>query len=382
MGFSDIGCFGSEIIETPNLDRLASEGVIFTQFYNSARCCPSRASLLTGVYPHQAGMGSMTDQEISLTSYQGYLTDKVLTIPQILKKNGYRCYISGKWHLGDEEEHYPLKYGFDRCLALIQGASSYFEDIPYRNEEWPWGSTDNFHMNDNVRFDYPKGTYSTDLYTDYAIEFINESRELSKPFFLYLSYTAPHWPLHALPEDIAKYDTKFNIGWDQLREMRYENLLSLGIIDSLHTLSKRNGNVKTWESLSEADKNDWSDKMEVYSAMIDRLDQNIGRLIEYLKKNDQYENSLIMFLSDNGGCRAEMVQYLSENFSYEAPAGSPRSFDAYGQGWANVSNTPFRRFKAEVYEGGIASPFILSFPQMKMENKKYTFPIVLSTDNF
>ncbi len=360
MGYSDLGCFGAEVIRTPHLDRLAAEGLMLTRFYNAARCCPSRASLLTGLYPHQAGMGSMTDQEIDLDSYAGHLSEHAVTIATVLKQSGYDTYASGKWHVGEEREHWPLQKGFDHCFSFIQGASSYFSNHPYRSSEWPWSDGTLITVEDEEFFQYPSDTliYATDLYTDRAIRFSEMSLASGNPFFLYLAYTAPHWPLHALPEDMEKYRGLFGQGWDRLREQRYENQVENGLFPAAWELSPRDPGVPAWDSLSPEKQQYYSTLMEVYAAMIDRLDQNIGQLLGHLESSGQMENTVIFFLSDNGGCRAETVPFLHAYFSRDAAPGSPRSFTGYGPGWANASNTPFRLYKATVHEGGIATPFI------------------------
>lgn len=369
MGFSDIGSFGSEI-RTPNLDELAENGMRMTQFYSAARCCPSRASLLTGLHPHQAGMGLMADQEITLPSYQGYIGENCVTIAQVLNQVGYDTYISGKWHVGDEEKNWPRQHGFDRCFSFIHGASSYFSNRSYRNSEWPWSSGELFTVLDDDIYEYPdSNVYATDLYTDYALEFMNSSLEEDNPFFLYLAYTAPHWPLHALPEDIAKYEGFYDIGWDSLRTLRYARQQELGLFDKEYALSEVNPDVPDWDELSDQEQKEYSKKMAVYAAMIDRMDQNIGRVISKLEEEGDIENTFIMFMSDNGACRSGYIPYLHEDFSRSAPIGTPRSFTAYGPGWANASNTPFRMFKADVHEGGIASPFIAYYPEMIGENQ-------------
>lgn len=360
LGYSDIGSFGGEIA-TPNLDRLAAGGLRLSQFYNAAKCCPSRASLLTGQHPHRAGIGLMTDQQIAIPSYQGYLRDDVATLPQVLQAAGYETCLSGKWHVGEAPEHWPHRYGFDEVLALIGGASSYFETEPYRNAEWKWGESSFIVRNDAV-FDYPEGTYVTDLYTDFALEFIEGSLQRGTPFFLYLAYTAPHWPLHALPEDIARYEGRYDGGWEELRRQRYARQRASGLFPREWMLPDLNPRVPEWSKLSAAERKDLADEMEVYAAMVDRMDQNIGRLVARLEQAGALENTLILFLSDNGGASAAGVPFLHERYDANAPVGTPRSFDAYGPGWANLSNTPFRLYKAQVHEGGIASPFIAHWP--------------------
>jgi len=356
MGYSDIGCYGSEI-QTPNLDKLAQQGIRFTQFYNASVCCPTRSSLLTGLYQHQAGVGCMVN-DLGYPSYQGYLNTQCVTLAEALKYNGYNTYISGKWHVGSKPETLPAKRGFDRYFRLIPGARSYFQRIPDRNNQ-----SATRIMFDNSDFNPPDSLYYlTDAITDYALSFLKQRSAKKDPFFLYLAYTAPHWPLHALPEDIAKYCGKYMKGWDKLRQERYERMLKLGVIDSSTKLSPRDDNSPEWDSLSNEEKRMWDQKMAVYAAMIDRMDQGIGQVIEQLTLMGDLENTLILFLSDNGGCSQD-IKDLSKSFLTTGEIGSPDSFEAYGTPWANVSNTPFRMFKTWVHEGGIATPFIAWFPE-------------------
>jgi arylsulfatase A-like enzyme len=356
MGYSDIGCFGSEI-KTPNLDRLASQGVRFTQFYNASRSCPTRASLLTGLYQHQAGVGDMVNN-LGYPSYQGYLNNQCVTLGEALKLNGYNTYMSGKWHVGNRPETLPRKRGFDRYFGLIDGAGSYFERIAYRaNSPAPrW-------MSDDVDFNPPdSGFYMTDAITDNALSFIKDESGNREPFFLYLAYTSPHWPLHALPEDIAKYRGKYLTGWEVLRKERYKRMLEMGIIEASAKLSPKDADSPDWESLSADEKKMWDLRMAVYAAMIDRMDQNIGRVIEQLKQTGELKNTLIIFLSDNGGCHENTTN--QRNFlKATGETGTKNSFDAVEIPWANVSNTPFRMFKHWVHEGGISTSFIACYPE-------------------
>lgn len=363
MGYSDLGCYGSEI-ETPHLDQLAANGVRMVQFYNTARCCPSRASLLTGLHPHQAGMGLMSDQSNTLPSYQGYLNEHCVTIAELLGKAGYHTSIAGKWHVGEEQENWPDRRGFQRSFAFIHGAGSYFDNHPYRNAQWPLSDGEVFTTLDGKVFDYPDGTYSTDLYTDYALSFIREAQAQQQPFFLYLAYTAPHWPLHARTDDIAKYKGQYDKGWDRIRNARLDKQQQLGLMPATATLSARDPKVPDWETLNEKEASKYAQMMEVYAAMIDRMDQNIGRILSHLEKTHALEHTLIVFLSDNGACPSENIAYRHERFSEDAVIGSAESFSGYGTGWANVSNTPFRNFKSTVHEGGIASPLIAHFPDL------------------
>lgn len=355
MGFSDLGCYGSEI-HTPNLDRLASEGIRFTQAYSATRCCPSRAALLTGLNPHQAGMGGMASklgEKEEPGPYQGYLNDRCATIAEVLRPAGYRTYMSGKWHVGEAPEHWPRRRGFDRYYGLISGASSYFEILPEekntrimaKDDERVWPEGENFYM--------------TDAFTDCAVRYIEE-HDPQRPFLLYLAYTAPHWPLHALPEDIEKYRGRYRNGWDRLREERYARLRELGIIRPEWALSPRDPEVPAWDDV--ADKDDMDLRMAVYAAMIDRMDQGIGRVLDALRKRGMADNTLVLFLSDNGGCH-ETVANRKNLHKRGTRAGEKGSFVAYERGWANASNTPFRWFKHWVHEGGIATPLIAWWPE-------------------
>jgi arylsulfatase A-like enzyme len=357
MGYSDIGSFGSEI-KTPNLDALAREGLRMTQFYNAARCCPTRASLLTGVYQHQAGVGHMVNER-PIPAYRGYLSENCVTIAEVLKNAGYATYMTGKWHVGEKRPHWPLDRGFDRYFGLINGANSYFENRPYRPRQKLTIALD------NEPHEPGEGYYSTDAYTDYAMKFLDENKGTGKPFFLYLAYQAPHWPLHALKEDIAKYEGRYKEGWDKLREERFRRMKQIGVLDKSAKLSQRNGKVPAWDSVSKEEKERWTVKMAVYAAMIDRMDQNIGRLQNKLKEIGEDQNTMIIFLSDNGG---SYEQIGGQGFTPEIIAANkllasePGSFTAYEFPGANVSNTPFRYFKRYVYEGGIATPFVAYFP--------------------
>lgn len=355
MGYSDIGCFGSEI-QTPNLDRMAQQGLRMTQFYNASRSCPTRASLLTGLYQHQAGVGDMVADR-GYPSYQGYLNDQCVTLAEALKPAGYSTYMSGKWHVGNKPEVHPLKRGFDRYFGLIDGAGSYYKPIAYRANMKPvrW-------MLDDMDFFPPdSGFYFTDAVGDYSVEFLKGRPETNKPFFLYMAFTAPHWPLHALPEDIEKYRGKYMTGWDRLREERYNRMLDMGIIDRSAKLSLSDERSPGWDTLSEGSRKMWDLRMAVYAAMIDRMDQNIGKVLTYLNQTGELDNTLIIFIADNGGCH-ESTRNQAAFLKVKGETGSPDSFDAYEYPWANASNTPFRMYKHWVHEGGIATPFVAFYP--------------------
>ena len=356
MGYSDLGCYGSEI-PTPHLDALAAGGLRFTQFYNSARCSPTRAALLTGLHPHQAGMGRLAEEAIGLTTqppaaYLGYLNNRCLTLAEALRPAGYHTYLAGKWHLGQRDESkWPLQRGFDRFYGLLAGASSYLRPSGERplslgNQILPAPTEANY--------------YTTDAFTDFAIKSVREHK-VGEPFFLYLAFTAPHWPLHAMPEDIAKFVGKYRPGWDQLRQQRMAKMKALGLLSANTPLSERDPGARAWDSLTEEQQTDLDYRMAVYAAQVHRMDANIGRLVATLRERGELDNTLIVFLSDNGGC-AEPYTDLGGGKQAEINNPASRGPVSYGQGWANASNTPFRRFKSHLHEGGIATPLIVHWP--------------------
>lgn len=362
MGYSDIGAFGGSA-QTPVLDEMAKKGLKMTNFYNASRCCPTRASLMTGLFQHQAGVGDMVNTRPQ-PAYQGYLNQNCVTIAEALKAGGYATYMAGKWHIGQAKEHWPTRRGFDHYFGLIDGANSYFENRPYRPNQKLTIALDEEEYTPEL--DY----YSTNVYTDFAMKFIAEKKDPKQPFFLYLAYQAPHWPLHALPEDIAKYKGTFMKGWDVLRTERFAKQKASGIISKDEKLSPRDAKIPEWNSLTQIQKEAWDEKMAVYAAMIDRMDQNIGRLKAKLKELGQLDNTVFMFLSDNGasnestngtGFTKEIIE------ASKLPASNPKSFTAYGFEGANVSNTPFRLFKHWEYEGGTATPFIAYGPNIKAQ---------------
>ncbi|HMQ45988.1 MAG TPA: arylsulfatase [Saprospiraceae bacterium] len=359
LGFSDLGAYGSEI-STPNLDQLADQGVCFTQFYNAARCCPSRASLLTGLYPHQVGMGGMVAHSGKVRPegpYQGYLRhDSCQTIAEALKPLGYKTYMSGKWHVGEHEKDWPLQRGFDRYFGLISGASSYYELLDE-------GDRTRIMLLENAPFK-PQGDdfYMTDAITNYALEVLDEHHNAfaSQPFFLYLAYTAPHWPLHAPDSLIQKYEKKYQVGWDSIRRNRYDKQLDKGLFgNNPPALSNRTEEVSAWPQATNSI--DWVRRMATYAAMVERMDEGIGNVLEALREQGQLENTLFLFLSDNGAS-AENIEGRALD-EPTIPTGYPGSYRAYCEPWANVSNTPMRYYKKWIYEGGIATPAILYFQE-------------------
>jgi arylsulfatase len=380
MGFSDIGCYGSEI-RTPNLDRLAQEGVRFTHMYNCARCCPTRASLLTGLYPHQAGVGAMIADCGVGPSYQGYLREDVVTLGEALKPAGYRTFWSGKWHtspgltlvgkpvapLGSAKNPWPLSRGFDRFYGTPMGAGNYFNPV--------------FLLDQERRVEVGMDFYYTDGISEAACRMVDEAARDRAPFLLHVCYTAPHWPLHALPEDIARYRGTYRKGWDALRQTRFESLRATGLIHPRWRLSPRDPKSRDFAADSPA-RQDWEDaRMAVYAAQVDRMDQGIGRILERLREQGLDQNTLVMFLSDNGGC----AEFLNEDgdpnrwpghFAHTARPGETcrvgnlegimpgpaTTFMSYDLPWANASNTPFRMYKHWVHEGGIATPLVCRWP--------------------
>lgn len=373
LGYSDLGCYGGEI-QTPNLDALAENGVRFTQFYNASRCCPTRASLLTGKYPHQVGLDKNGQS----------LSQNAATIAEVLKENGYRTGMTGKWHLSktqkldDKEEQllwlshrkdssifaplesYPCNRGFEEHWGVIWGVVNFFDPFSL------------VHNEEEIK-EVPDDFYITDFITDKSIDLIDDFSKEDKPFFLYVAHAAPHWPLHALPEDIAKYKGVYDDGWDKLRENRYKGLIEQGIIKSETAPFAKNESGKLW---TDCEEQAWETKhMEAHAAMVDRMDQGIGRLIQKLKETGEYENTLILFLADNGaspergyppgfdrpGHTREGNQILYPQDKYERP-GDELTWGYLGDAWAGAVNAPFRYWKKESFEGGNCTPFIMHWP--------------------
>lgn len=363
MGYSDLGCYGSNIA-TPNLDRLAAGGLRFTQFYNTSRCCPTRASLLTGLYSHQAGIGHMGD-DLGVPSYRGYLTDRCVTIAEVLRPAGYRTLMSGKWHVGIERNHWPLDRGFEHYYGMLSGAANYFDITKGKSPK-----TKRPMAIDNELIVPEPGTfYMTDAITNHAVRMIDSYGRQDKPFFLYVAYTAPHWPLHAWPEDIAKYRGKFMKGWDVLRQKRYQRMIEMGLIDPSWPLTPHDPQAPAWDDVENKDLMDL--KCAVYAAQIDRMDQGIGRIIDQIRNIGAEENTLVMFLSDNGACH-ESGPFGFDLRKNGVPCGEVDSYMSYGFCWANASNTPFRKYKHWVHEGGISTPLIAYWPAVIRQGGKLT----------
>ena len=367
MGFSDLGCYGGEI-RTPNLDQLAAGGVRFKQFYNTGRCCTTRASLMTGLHPHQAGIGHMTETPAGASPlqnepYQGYLNDHCVTIAQLLKGAGYHTLMTGKWHLGyHRKECWPLQRGFDRCFGIISGACDYF-----RPSE-PRGLT---YMNEPV--DAPGKFYTTDAFTDYACRFMEESLEVEdKPFFLYLAYNAPHWPLEAKTKDLQRYEGKYKVGWHEISRRRLARQRDMGLIDSAWQPAPHEG--PAWDSLPEEQKTLLDLRMAAYAACVDAIDQNIGKLVQKLKTLGQCDNTVIFFLSDNGACQEGGTLGSGNEKAIRNPLSTRgTSGPRCGRAWANASNTPFRLYKHFVHEGGMATPLIVHWPAGISQSRRGSF---------
>jgi len=390
MGYSDIGCYGGEIT-TPVLDRLAAGGLRFSQFYNMARCCPTRAALLTGLHPHQAGMGHMTGAPQGRPEpWQGNLSHQAVTIAEVLRPSGYATYMCGKWHVtnreraGDEPYNWPLQRGFDRFYGTITGAGSFYDPTTL--------TRDNRMITPANDPEYrPASFYYTDAINDNAVRFIADHAQTNaaQPFFLYVAHTAAHWPMHAPEEAIAKYRGRYDQGYEPIRKARFERLRQLGLTRPDWPPTPSFGNWdqvehKAWEARC----------MEVYAAMIDLMDEGIGRIVAELEKQKLFDNTLILFLQDNGGCaepqgRVDKPEWHLEDLKPMGPddlqpkiwppmqtrdgrpllggpqvmPGGPDTYIAYGKAWANVSNTPFREYKHWVHEGGISTPLIAHWPK-------------------
>ena len=382
MGYSDVGCFGGEI-DTPNLDKLAADGVRLTQFYNTSRCCPSRAALLTGLYPHQAGIGMMVYRSYG-EGYAGNLTDQCVTFGEVLRSAGYQTMMAGKWHAGHEPRSRPEVRGFDRFTGIYPHIDSYWKvlracDI-YRDKKLliPAGEKPVNPYNPTREF------YTTDFFTDAAMDYVDQAlKDPSKPFLLHVCYNVPHFPLEAPDELIEKYRGKYTKGWDKLREEKLERMKKMGIVSGRQTLPRVRGFVNRkiagfggvgvetdylpkWDALSEADRRELDFRRAIYAAQIDRFDWNVGRIVSHLRKRGVLDNTLILFFSDNG-CSGELGlygmnwgKYTRANYRKWRKAGGWSI--SQGQCWASYSNAPLRKYKKFVHEGGIASPFIAHWP--------------------
>lgn len=368
LGYSDLGCFGGEI-DTPHLNGLAAEGVRFTRFYNTGRCCPSRAALLAGRYPHAVGLGHMT-QDVGLPGYRGRLSPEALTLAQVLKPAGYRSFLSGKWHLGTDD---PTEHGFEEFYGTLVSAKRFWDSDHFLR--LPEG---------RERRSYRPGRFhGTDALGDHALDFLGQARRTpERPWFLYLAFNAPHFPLHAYPKDVEKYADRYHAGWDALRENRLARMKRLGLVSPNTKLTPRSpwwnygetetGDNPAWDSLPAERRADLARRMAIYAAMVDQMDRNVGRIVKNLKQAGELENTFILFTSDNGACaewdpRGFDGKSSNHNVLYRGPAlakmGLAGTFHSVGSGWANAGNTPWRLYKHFNHEGGIASPGIVHWPK-------------------
>jgi arylsulfatase len=355
MGFSDLGFMGSGI-ETPNIDQLANNGMVFNQFYNAGRCCPTRASLLTGLYAHNTGLGWMTASDLGKPGYRGTISKNTITLAQVLKTEGYQNYLTGKWHIVSDKNleqeadnsNWPIQRGFDKYYVVLTGKGGYYSPTTLTKNNKRITALDNFYL--------------TEAINNSTIEILEEHFETKKntPFFFHVAHFAPHRPLHALEDDIKKYKGKFSKGWDYFREQRFNKMNEIGLSNDW-ALSKRPKNIPAWNSLSEKEKNMWEMLMEVYAAQIDRMDQGIGRIISLLKEKKQLDNTIILFLSDNGGNKESQGKKFDTNNI--ATPGDDNFNQSYRENWANMSNTPFRLYKSSNHEGGISTPLIVHWPK-------------------
>ncbi len=360
LGYSDVGCFGSEIA-TPNIDSLAKGGVALTQFYNQARCCPTRAALMTGRYPHQVGIGEMIDAYAAAArraadspAYQDHLSVDSPTMPELLRAAGYRTMMAGKWHLGKAPDQWPVHYGFDRSFVQVNGAMNYFGGPSGTRPREPMA------LDDQPFVPPHDGFYSTDAFTDHAIEFLDQSEAVvpGKPFFLYLPYNAGHWPLQAPDADIRKYAGKYDAGWQPIRVARFKRMVELGIVPGGSPMAPMDrGMVKPWDRLSDDQRRQWARRMEVYAAQVDHMDQQVGRVLAELRRLNLERDTLVLWLSDNGGAAEDPNQG-----DPAAEIGTRDSYRGYARPWATVSNTPWRLHKVTCFEGGISTPLLARWP--------------------
>lgn len=386
LGFSDIAPFGGNI-QTPVLDQLGKEGMKFSNFHVLPTCSPTRSALLTGNDNHVAGVGIMSEVSYpavaNLPGYSGHLSEQVLTLPEILRERGYHTYMAGKWHLGEKDGQTPADRGFEESFTLLQGGGSHYADQKPLSPP----QVMEYRVNGKKISTLPSDFYSTKNYTDTLIHYIDKNKADQKPFFVYASYTAPHDPLHAPKEFIDKYKGKFDTGWDSLRNLRLHNLKALGIVSPTVNKFAHSG-IPKWTSLSAAQKAEYAKDMEVYAAMVEYLDWSIGRLLDYLKQEGMYNNTLIVFMSDNGANGVMATTYPGNadgkylggfNNSLEN-RGLPNSFIEMGPGWAQAASSPFKLFKSFTSEGGIKAPLMMKLPMDTLNGGKWNKSFVHVTD--
>ena len=362
LGYADLGVHGSDI-RTPNIDALAAEGILFSRFHTAPMCAPTRAMLLSGNNNHVAGMARQHPDGLvmeHLPGYEGHLSDRIAPLPGLLQDSGYHSYTTGKWHLGTKEEHSPLAAGFERSFNLVDGAGNHWDDYGFENQA-------SVYRADGVLANYPAGEYSTAVYTDRLISFIDEDKDDGKPFFIFAAYTSPHWPLQVPVAELDRYKGVYDEGYDVLREKNFKALKSAGILPASSAPPPRNDEITHWQDLSAEEQKVEARKMELYAAMVENLDGHIGRLLDYLKANGLYENTLIVFMSDNGAAAEDFYDYEEYRDYIQARydnryenMGLPDSWVSYGPQWAEAGSAPFKRYKGHVYEGGISAPMIMA----------------------
>ena len=364
LGYADLGIYGSDI-RTPRIDALARSGRLFTQFHTAPVCSPSRAMLLTGNNNHVAGVGRQFPPALirsHMPGYEGHLSDRVAPMPRLLRDAGYHTYITGKWHLGTAEEHSPLAAGFERSFVNTLGSGHHFSSAGLTERGTPY-------REDGELVAYPDGEYSSTLFTNRLIEFIGSNHGDGRPFFAFASYSSPHWPLQVPEEELDRYAGRYDQGYDALREQRFESLKQAGIIPEHSTLPPRNDAITPWEELGADEQRREARKMELYAAMVENLDDHVGRLLDYLESTGQLENTLVVFMSDNGAAAEDFYnhgrnsEFLQEHYDNRLEnMGSPSSWVAYGPQWAEAGSAPFSRHKGYSREGGIIAPMIVSGP--------------------
>lgn len=383
LGYTDLGSYGSEIA-TPNLDKLADTGVQMTQFYASPFCSPTRSMLMSGSDNHLVGFGDMAElmlpEQRGKPGYEGHLNERVVPMAQVLKDAGYRTLMTGKWHLGVPEQHSPAARGFEQSYALVQGGSSHWSDQSGIVAVDPAKPPKAVYRDNGKAVDVPKDFFSSDFFTSKLIEYIDAGKDSGKPFFAYLAFTAPHWPLHAHDVDIARYENRYKEGYDALRRERLERMKKRGLVAADTPVFEGHALWPKWDSLSAEEKASEARRMAVYSAMVDNMDQNIGRMLDYLKQAGQLDNTFIFFLSDNGADGnsvydvARTREWIHKDMDNSVGhIGKSGSYAEYGPGWAQVGSTPFRLFKSFMYEGGIAVPAIAWGPGVKGGSVKTAF---------
>ncbi len=362
LGYADLGIYGGDI-DTPNIDSLAREGVLFTRFHTAPVCSPTRAMLLSGNNNHVAGIARQGTDGLageSMRGYENHLSDRIVPFPILLRDSGYRTMTVGKWHLGVEVENSPVAAGFEFAYNLLHGGGSHFDSTGFREG----GS---LYREGREQVDYPEGRYSTDLYTEKLIGFIDSTKGDGQPFFAFAAYTSPHWPLQVPDDYLELYSGRYGAGYDVLREQRFESLKEAGIIPAASVLPPRNPAVTPWEDLSIEEQRRESRKMELYAAMVDNLDDHVGRLLDHLKANDEYKNTIVIFMSDNGAAAEDFyrsgpfVDYIQAHYdnAYEK-MGTSESFVSYDKQWAEAGSAPFQRYKGYTREGGIVAPMIIA----------------------